>query len=152
MLTDRQHRNFWAKVRVNPETGCHEWIAGCFSNGYGQFQVGNKPRGTHRIAFELLHGPIPEGLYVCHTCDNRKCVRREHLFAGTPQDNMSDMVGKGRQARGMSCGQTRHDSAAVVRVRELRAAGWLQRWIAQETGMSRGNVSKILCGRNRGSE
>jgi hypothetical protein len=99
--------------------GCWLWSGTRTPSGYGQLLVGGergKTQRAHRVAFETAYGPIPDGLLVLHTCDNRACVRnddvgwyevngillprRGHLFLGTQQDNMNDKVAKGRQAIG----------------------------------------------------
>ena len=92
---------FNTKYVVDEATGCWEWQAYKMPNGYGQ--IGFPPRRmalAHRVSFELHNGPIPKGLHVLHTCDNRGCVNPEHLFLGTHQDNMGDMVAKARHSHG----------------------------------------------------
>jgi hypothetical protein len=87
---------FWARVRKGPE--CWEF-AGPTRKGYGQLGVGSgRHISAHRISWELANGPIPDGMQVLHTCDNPPCVNPAHLFLGTHQDNMDDMVAKGRGA------------------------------------------------------
>jgi len=79
---------------------CWEWTAGLI-DGYGQFK--NRDGGerlAHRRSYTLYVGPIPNGMLVCHTCDNKICVNPKHLFLGTVQDNITDMVLKDRNARG----------------------------------------------------
>jgi len=94
---------FWEKVEKRGPDECWEWKAYREKTGYGQLQVGTyeTPDATrsHRIAWELTNGPIPDGLHVCHHCDNPPCCNPTHLFLGTHQDNMDDMLAKGRDSK-----------------------------------------------------
>jgi hypothetical protein len=115
--------------------------------GYGTLGVGSRSDGTrrkalaHRIAYELFVGPIPEGLFVCHTCDNPPCVNPAHLFLGTNADNMADASAKGRMANnGAPSGERNPSSklnAAIAReVRRKHAGGCSQAALAREFGVS----------------
>lgn len=108
---------FWSKVRISE--GCWEWtgkrqirIDG--SEPYGRMLVAGKEVYAHRTAWELQVGPIPDGLLVCHHCDNRLCVRPDHLFVGTQKENIQDNRKKGRKfgpgCRGLSgkCSHPEH--------------------------------------------
>ena len=82
--------NFWAKVQ---KTGaCWLWIAGKDYGGYGSFQH----KRAHRLSYEMHVGPIPKGMFVCHSCDVPACINPAHLFLGTARDNVRDMIAKGR--------------------------------------------------------
>lgn len=91
-LADR----FWAKV--NKTEGCWEWTGAKGRGGYGQLYVDGKDVRAHRVSWELHHGPIPKGMFVCHHCDNQPCVRPEHLFIGDNAANMRDAFAKGRHS------------------------------------------------------
>jgi hypothetical protein len=99
---------FWA--RVNKTDTCWIWTGNKDEWGYGkisiradlqkQFLLSSKAQRTHRMSYMITYGPIPDGLNVCHNCDNPSCVNPEHLFLGTTADNHRDMINKGRQAKG----------------------------------------------------
>jgi hypothetical protein len=85
---------FWAKVRRTD--GCWEWTGARLHSGYGKLGRKGRTYVAHRFAWELVNGAIPDGLFACHRCDNRLCVRPDHLFLGTQKDNIADMLSKGR--------------------------------------------------------
>lgn len=92
-LADR----FWAKVQKAGPDDCWPWLASRMPKGYGKLGIASTtPKLAHRVSWELHYGPIPEGLFVCHRCDNPPCVNPAHLFLGTCTDNLRDMVAKGR--------------------------------------------------------
>jgi hypothetical protein len=87
---------FWGRVRKGP--GCWVWLGSCSGRGYGSLSFeGKRSARAHRVSWVLANGPIPDGLFVCHKCDNPPCVRLDHLFLGTHDENMTDMTDKGRR-------------------------------------------------------
>ena len=85
---------FWAKVDKSGD--CWLWTASKTKEGYGYFRFDGAMRKAHRMSWLLTNGEIPEGMLVCHTCDNPSCVNPKHLWLGTNRDNMDDMNAKGR--------------------------------------------------------
>lgn len=104
---------------------------------------------AHRVAWELANGPIPDGLLVCHRCDNRKCVRVDHLFPGTVADNNADMNAKGRNVFQTNNPSTKLSDAAVAMIKRRRAAGEKLRTIAIDFGVAESMVSRIASGVRR---
>lgn len=93
------HTRFFGKFKESPS--CWEWLAYRDRKGYGRFMVpGSKTSLAHRFSWELHRGPIPTGMCVLHRCDNPPCVNPAHLFLGTLQDNVRDMIQKGRGSNG----------------------------------------------------
>lgn len=92
---------FWRKVTKTDS--CWMWTGCVSTDGYGRIKL-DKPsslnRTTHKLSWEIANGPVPDGLFVLHKCDVRRCVNPEHLFLGTQQDNVDDMLSKGRNQRG----------------------------------------------------
>ncbi len=131
--------------------GCWEWQGALARSGYGVLKVGGRTVTTHRFSWESHRGPIPEGMFVCHTCDNRKCVNPDHLFLGTCADNQADMARKGRARNNPSFGEAHHGAvlteADIKEIRRLRAAGMSQREIGARFGMKQGHISDILRGK-----
>lgn len=104
----KDRERFATYVSAPDANGCWMWAGRVRSGGRGYFAVydSEHPKGKHlrasRVAWEMLVGPIPEGLVVCHKCDRPLCVNPSHLFIGTQTDNLADMRSKGRGFDGTS--------------------------------------------------
>ncbi|MBM4073371.1 MAG: hypothetical protein FJ271_31280 [Planctomycetes bacterium] len=126
---------------------CWVWLGAGKGNGYGHIKTDSGTTGAHRIAHELFIGPIPDGMDVCHTCDNRGCVNPDHLFTGTRADNMADMKAKGR-GRGPS-GVRKHLKEHIWQeIKRRLAAGHSPRKIANQMDVNYGTVTAIRGGRS----
>jgi hypothetical protein len=141
---------FWAKVdRSAGPDGCWEWTAGRLPNGYGKIWVDGISDGAHRVSWALAHGPIRDGLFVLHTCDNRPCVNPAHLYLGTQSDNIRDMDRRGRRPdqagdRNPAAKLTWHDVGAI---RRAWATGrHTQQHLAELWGISQPRISRIVSG------
>lgn len=135
---------FWRLVQKSE--GCWIWTGGSSSAGYGRFAIhAHQMVGAHRFSYALVHGPIPDGLFICHTCDNPPCVRPDHLFAGTPQENSTDCVQKQRRPdqRGKGTKLTRERADEIKR---RVSEGASQANVAREYGISPSHVSRIMSG------
>lgn len=143
-------RRFFKHVVIIDAPACWAW-AGCIAtNGYGRLYVPPRraPHYAHRVAYQLFHGPIPKGLFVCHKCDNPPCCNPDHLFLGTPYENTRDAWLKGRVRRGDSHRSAKLTSKQVIEIRRRYAAGGvLQEQLAIEYGMAPAHVCGILTGK-----
>jgi len=123
---------------------CWEWFGGTNNTGYGQIYAEGRFQLVHRISAELVNGPVPNGLCVCHSCDNKLCVRPSHLFIGTRKDNLQDMTNKNRRARGASMGMAKLDDGKVVRIRLLHKWGMTCADLSRKFGVTNGTMSAVL--------
>lgn len=143
---------FTKLFRPNCLTGCWEWTGDVRGRGYGYMPVYVGVRRykkvlAHRMSYEQTIGAIPNGLLVCHTCDNILCVNPDHLFVGTPLDNARDMCRKGRQPRGVSHGCAKLDEIKVAEIRSMFSTGMLIKDIAVIYGVGPSCISAI-CSRD----
>lgn len=148
-LTGDQISNFWKKVPVGSNDSCWNWKASLSNKGYGEFRI--HPKGkqkAHRISWILTFGQIPNGLFVCHKCDNPACVNPYHLFLGTATDNMRDMYAKGRgwMPKGELNPKAKLTSGQVVQIRNLYEEGLTQVKIASMFGVTQGMIGFIVRG------
>lgn len=141
--TDR----FWAQI--DRSGNCWEWQSHVGKvDGYGRFGLARHHTVlAHRYAYELTYGAIPKGLHVCHRCDNRKCVRPDHLFLGDDWDNMGDCAAKDRIAHGERSASARLTADQVRIIRQRRAAGAKLEELACEFSVRRSTIADAVHGR-----
>lgn len=143
---------FFAKLDKTAPGGCWLWTGSRLSVGYGNFRWGGRLVTTHRYAYEVAFGPIPEGLLVCHKCDVRACCNPEHLFLGTHADNAADMMQKGRHVkatsgpRGSEIASSKLKEADVAEIKVQLRAKRSQPKIAKQYGVSVSTINAIAHG------
>lgn len=135
---------FWSKVKKT--RSCWLWTGAGVR--YGGFGVEGKVVQTHRYSWELHNGPIPDGLFVLHSCDNVKCVKPAHLFLGTNADNVQDKVNKGREARGEKIGSSKLTWKEVRAIRKYykskHGGSKTHQQIADHFGIDQSAISRII--------
>jgi hypothetical protein len=146
---------FWSKVKKGD---CWEFTGPFLPSGYGVFFISKRAKRpqmpAHRFSWELHHGPIPPGMKVCHKCDNPPCIRPDHLFLGTQQENLADMRAKGRAKppprvthRGQATWNARLTEPQVLEIRRLAAQGLKATAVGRAIGVDRYLVRGVLEGR-----
>lgn len=112
-------------------------------NGYVRITVDQKSWYAHRFAWTQAHGPIPDGLDVCHRCDNRRCINVDHLYLGTRLDNMLDAKQKGRTAKGFALPQTKLSEQDVAEIVRRAKQGERYSSIAESFNVCRQRVGQL---------
>lgn len=138
-------KSFWRKVDINP-SGCWLWTGALNSRGYGCFGVNGKSHLAHRLMLTVAKGPIPSGYLCCHHCDVPNCVNPTHLFAGSPSDNVQDMLAKGRNnpVVGVAHKHSRLNPEIVLSIRARHASGESTYKIAKSLGLDEGHVWQVV--------
>lgn len=142
---------FWSHVNkgISPDE-CWTWKGGNLK-GYGIFherlEDGTfKTHRAHRYSFELVNGPIPDGMVVLHSCDHPGCTNPRHLSVGTQKDNLRDSALKGRSYHKWL------DDESIYRIKRYKAAGFTQTKIAESLGVHQSTISNIVRGRRHAQE
>lgn len=140
---------FWSRVHMRGPDECWEWQGFRNPRGYG-ITRGFASRLAHRAAWELKHGSVPDGMCICHRCDNRACCKPDHLFVGTPSENVADMDAKLRRGVYRPGRGARHHRAVLTeqQARDIRANYALCRVsmsaLAQRYGCSLQTISNVV--------
>ena len=135
------------KILRMPEAGCWIWMGGTTVRGYGQIESKGMKHYAHRVSYELFVGPIPKGMYVCHSCDNVSCVNPNHLFLGTQKENLQDMASKGRSTRGSKNPMAKLSEEDVKDIKYLINTGLSSKDLGVEYGVSSAAINLIKQGK-----
>lgn len=136
---------FVSKVAAPDVRGCRNWTGTRNKWGYGYFWLNGKMRRAHKVAWETVNGPVPDGALIMHRCDNPACVNPDHLSLGSQQDNNDDMQRKGRNRQPQG---ERHGSARLTAddVQIIRRSQEQSSVLARQFGVSYYTVRKIRLG------
>jgi len=142
---------FWSKVVVGQRDECWLWRHTTDKDGYGIAYIPSRHQSVraHRLAYRFWYGPIPDGLLICHKCDNPACVNPRHLFKGTVADNNHDRdrKGRGRDQHGIKHNMAKLTDADVLEIRRLLSGTpepGLKAATARRFGVSAATITQIL--------
>lgn len=149
-FTEKDIARFWSKVNIKSENECWEWQKFTTPLGYGMFGLNKKdwqPRYfSHRVSYLLKDSSFDQSLFVCHKCDNPKCVNPNHLFLGTAKDNNLDKVSKNRQAKGRSSDNEliKINQEIADEIRKLQKQGLTYKELCDKFNLAKSTISYIV--------
>jgi len=148
-MNNKNLKNFWKKVEIKDEDSCWIWKGKHCHNGYGQLKINRKDKMAHRVSWIIHFGEIPEGMIVCHHCDNPECVNPKHLFIGTYKDNIADCIRKGRNKtsilRGESNGSSKLKDSQIPIIRQKYSTGeYSLRKLGKEYGIGFEAIRRVI--------
>ncbi len=132
---------FWMKVTRGGPLECWLWNGAKNSGGYGVVQIDGGAKTASRVSWGLTFGSIPNGLFVCHSCDTPSCVNPRHLFLGSAKDNSFDMTTKGRGRRGE---QSTRSKLNNPKVRFIRESNLSVNELAKQFGLGKATIYRVL--------
>ena len=125
--------------KVNESNGCWKWNAQIFPTGYGAFHLNGKSILAHRASYLIFNGEIPNGIFVCHKCDNKSCVNPHHLFLGSAKENAIDRSLKGRHGQ-----NTVISNSQIEEIKNLYTQGYSQRCLAKKFKVHQRSIWRYL--------
>lgn len=142
-MTGTLKERFEAKFVKDPVTECWNWQGCRDKNGYSYIRVNHRTVRAYRVSWELYKGKIPDGMHICHHCDNPSCVNPDHLFLGNNYDNIQDCINKGRNNIGERNARAKLSRGQIAIIRFMLKAAISQSDIAKLFSISQSNVSRI---------
>lgn len=127
--------------------GCIVWNGTKAGVGYGVLSINKRNYYVHRLSYRMFKGHIPNNMFVCHHCDNPSCYNPDHLFLGTPQDNVKDMIAKGRSnfvPKGVFKGKRFYSKDQYLEMRKMKDMGLSNKDIRQTFNISAAQLYRIL--------
>lgn len=144
-ISIQDQERFTSKINYVPGQGpqgeCHEWLAGLDTHGYGQFWLAGRNRLATHVAWEIAKRHRTVGLGLLHVCDNRRCVRVDHLYEGSPKQNSADATERDRHRRGEQHGNAKLKATDIKAIRKASAT---QMELAAQYSVSQTAISSIL--------
>ncbi len=138
-------QRFWSKVdKSGGVDACWPWTACIGTNGYGNFKFEGKNKNAHRVAYELVHGPVDRNMEIRHHCDNKLCCNDSHLEPGTRLENVRDAIERGRHPHGESCGRSKLSLPLVLAIKQLKLLGCNAAQIGKDLQLAESTVRDIL--------
>jgi hypothetical protein len=138
---------FWEKVNIVGKEDCWNWLFSTDGSGYGHFSFFDKMYKAHQVSYKLTNGEIPIGMCVLHKCDNPLCCNPEHLWLGTQQENIEDMVQKNRnnKPKGSLNGRAKLNEILVSEIRyKYKTEDILQKELAIEYNVAVVTIARII--------
>lgn len=146
VITSDPIKIFWKNIVKSG--GCWEYQKCISTGGYGRLCIKRKFISAHRFSYELHHGSIPEGMFVCHTCDNPPCVNPSHLWLGTNEDNQKDMIDKNRNKKGSEHWKSKLTKEQVLNIKKELIEGKTGYQLAKKYGVHHQTIYSIKSKQN----
>lgn len=143
MTRKSTEEDFWRMCEKGGE--CWNWKKATNNDGYGILTFHGKAWKAHRLAYHFSNSGIPDGMVICHTCDNPKCVNPDHLYAGTQQQNVKDRVKRRRSGnlKGVNNGKAKLSESDVLKIRSACDSGDRYSDVATKFGISDSHAGLI---------
>ena len=141
---ESQPRRFWKKCVPLDEKSCWPWTGTIDREGYGRITVSGSRVQAHRVSWAIVHGPIPDGLVIRHSCDNPNCVNPAHLASGTQFQNIRDRVSRCRSAKREAHGRSKLNCDQVIQIRQMERLGAGATTLARKFNVARGTIHAII--------